>query len=406
MNTQLIRRGSRLVRWLFLILMAVGVSSASLAATSVFVSVGFAPPAIPVYAQPLCPGPGYVWVPGYWAWDPNVGSYYWVPGYWAVAPFVGALWTPGWWGWSGGVYVWHGGYWGTRVGFYGGIDYGFGYFGTGYVGGYWNHGAFVYNTAVNNINRTVIRNTYYQAAAEPNRGTTGVSFNGGPGGIARQPTAEERLAERGRHAAPTATQVQHEHLARSDPGKRASVNHGRPSVAATSTGSSLRGGRGAAATAAAPGRTERNVPGARAETRAQRTEAPQRAAAPQREREARVENRAARPSEPQVQREARAEQRATPRIQREPSMERHAATPRETARPEMRAQAAPRESTRPELRAQSVPRESMPTQPQMHAQGAPRQSIGPEMHAQAAPHAQAPAPNEARGERRGERQGG
>ena len=41
--------------------------------------------------------------------------------------------------------IFHEGYWGPHVGFYGGIDYGFGYTGAGYAGGYWNNGAFYYN---------------------------------------------------------------------------------------------------------------------------------------------------------------------------------------------------------------------------------------------------------------------
>src|SRR5215469_13692677 len=102
---------------------------------AVIISVGFAPPVLPVYAQPICPGPGYLWTPGYWAYGPD--GYYWVPGTWVVAPAPGLLWTPGYWGWGDGVYVWHGGYWGPHVGFYGGINYGFGYYGTGFVGGRW-----------------------------------------------------------------------------------------------------------------------------------------------------------------------------------------------------------------------------------------------------------------------------
>ena len=38
------------------------------ASASVDVSVTVAPPALPVYAQPPCPGDGYIWTPGYWAW--------------------------------------------------------------------------------------------------------------------------------------------------------------------------------------------------------------------------------------------------------------------------------------------------------------------------------------------------
>src|SRR5215472_1665824 len=138
MKTFVTRRSSSpLVRLLFAFVLAFGIASTSQAASSFFVSVNFAPPPIPVYAQPICPGPGFVWVPGYWAFGPD--GYYWVPGYWVLPPFIGALWTPGYWGWGNGLYVWHAGYWGLHVGFYGGINYGFGYFGVGYQGGYWNN---------------------------------------------------------------------------------------------------------------------------------------------------------------------------------------------------------------------------------------------------------------------------
>src|SRR6266567_3906836 len=110
----------------------------SCAQVSVGISVTFAPPALPVYVQPFCPGPDYIWTPGYWAWDPDFG-YYWVPGTWVLAPYPGLLWTPGYWGWYEGAYVWYEGYWGPVVGFYGGINYGFGYNGFGYYGGYWDH---------------------------------------------------------------------------------------------------------------------------------------------------------------------------------------------------------------------------------------------------------------------------
>jgi hypothetical protein len=33
------------------------------------VAVSFGPPELPVYEQPVCPGEGYIWTPGYWAWD-------------------------------------------------------------------------------------------------------------------------------------------------------------------------------------------------------------------------------------------------------------------------------------------------------------------------------------------------
>ena len=34
----------------------------------VAVSVGIAPPPIVAYEQPYCPGPGYIWTPGYWGY--------------------------------------------------------------------------------------------------------------------------------------------------------------------------------------------------------------------------------------------------------------------------------------------------------------------------------------------------
>ena len=48
------------------------------ASARVFVSVGIAPPLIPVYDQPIAPGYGYLWTPGYWAYGPD--GYYWVDG--------------------------------------------------------------------------------------------------------------------------------------------------------------------------------------------------------------------------------------------------------------------------------------------------------------------------------------
>ena len=198
---------------------------------TVVISVSFGPPALPVYSQPFCPGPGYIWTPGYWAWDPSYG-YYWVPGTWVMAPFPGALWTPGYWGWNNGAYMWNPGYWGLAVGFYGGVNYGFGYTGIGYQGGYWRGGAFYYNRAVNRINITNIRNVYSRTVV--NRiAVSHVSYNGGPGGVAVRPTSAQLAAGRQRRLALTSGQAQQEAAARSNPRLRASVNHGRPSIAAT-----------------------------------------------------------------------------------------------------------------------------------------------------------------------------
>jgi len=124
-----------------------GLLLAPAAHARVFVSVGVAPPAIPVYVQPPAPSYGYIWTPGYWAYGPN--GYYWVDGAWVLPPYEGALWTPGYWGWADDAYFWNPGYWGLTVGYYGGINYGFGYFGTGFYGGYWRDRHFFYNAEYN-----------------------------------------------------------------------------------------------------------------------------------------------------------------------------------------------------------------------------------------------------------------
>jgi hypothetical protein len=215
----------------FALLMAVTmvIAAPSFAQVAVGVAVTFAPPDLPVYDQPVCPGEDYIWVPGYWAWDG--GDYYWVPGTWVLAPEPGFLWTPGYWGWGDGGYFFTAGYWGPVVGFYGGINYGFGYFGTGYEGGRWQGGHFFYNRAVNNVNVTVIHNTYNTTIR--NTTVTRVSYNGGNGGISARPTPQEEAAAHETHVGPVAAQTQQVEAARSNQQLRASVNHGKPPVAAT-----------------------------------------------------------------------------------------------------------------------------------------------------------------------------
>jgi hypothetical protein len=203
---------------LFRLLASLPLVAGSLAPTTadawvgISLSVGFAPPALPVYDQPPIPGPGFLWTPGYWAYGP--GGYYWVPGTWVRPPTIGLLWTPGYWGWSGGLFVWHAGYWGPHIGFYGGVNYGFGYVGLGYVGGYWNHGVFTYNSAVNNIRNVNITNVYNKTVIN-NGPATNASYNGGTGGTTARPTPQEEAKR---------------------PELLASNNHGRPapSVAAVS----------------------------------------------------------------------------------------------------------------------------------------------------------------------------
>jgi hypothetical protein len=198
----------------------------------VFVSITVAPPLLPVYTQPVAPGDGYLWTPGYWAYGDE--GYYWVPGVWVQPPTVGLLWTPGYWGWGGGVYLFHAGYWGPHVGFYGGVNYGFGYGGSGFYGGRWVGGRFAYNTAVVNVNTTIIHNTYVDRTVINTGVGVRTSFNGGVGGIQARASVQENAYARENHIAPTAEQQNHMQMARADRGNLASVNGGRPQNAAFS----------------------------------------------------------------------------------------------------------------------------------------------------------------------------
>jgi hypothetical protein len=227
------------VRWLSLALFLLAVSTAAAAQVSIGISVGFAPPPIPVYEQPICPQEGFIWTPGYWAWDADGDDYYWVPGTWVAAPVVGYLWTPGYWGWRDGGYFFYEGYWGPHVGWYGGINYGFGYFGHGFEGGRWDHDRFYYNRSVTNVNITEIHNVYNTTII--NRNETRVSYNGGDGGVRERPSREEENFSRERHIPPVSVQHQHAQEARGNRELRASVNQGKPPIAATQRPGAFRG---------------------------------------------------------------------------------------------------------------------------------------------------------------------
>jgi hypothetical protein len=189
-----------------------------------------APPELPVYEQPPIPAPGYIWTPGYWS-SGNDG-YFWVPGTWVEPPRAGLLWTPGYWGWHDGIYIWNAGYWGPHVGFYGGVNYGFGYGGVGFEGGRWENGVFAYNRTVTNFGSITITNVYEKTVVvEPN--ASRVSFNGGTGGVAARPTAEEEAAAHEDHVMASPAQKEQERTASTNTALLASTNHGRPAIAAT-----------------------------------------------------------------------------------------------------------------------------------------------------------------------------
>ncbi len=232
------RSNVRFLLWAFVI--SAGMLMMSTASFGqISLAISFAPPALPLYEQPPCPDEGYLWTPGYWAWDPDYEDYYWVPGTWVLAPEPGYLWTPPYWAWGDGGFVFYDGYWGPQVGFYGGIDYGFGYFGTGFEGGRWDHGHFFYNRAVMNVNVTNIHDVYDQRVEHTV--VNHVSYNGGNGGITARPTPQQEAAAHERHLPPVAAQTQHIQAARGNAKLRASANHGKPPIAATARPADFRG---------------------------------------------------------------------------------------------------------------------------------------------------------------------
>ena len=280
-----------------------------------------APPPLPQYQQPEAPGDGYLWTPGYWAWAS--GGYYWVPGAWVQAPYEGALWTPGYWGYYHNNYRFYRGYWGRHIGFYGGVDYGFGYIGFGYQGGYWGGGHFNYNRSVNNVNVSVMRNVYNYNV--PNRNDNRVSFNGGSGGVQMRARPAELAAFHEQHAAPMQAQMQNERAASANRAQFANVNHGQPASAAM----------------ARPLAADRNV----------------RVPAALPVRNMAVQQRQA--AQPQQQREAVQQQQQRQAVQQQQQ--------RQAAQPQQR-QAAPQQQQQRQAQPQQQQRQAQPQQQQRQAQ--------------------------------------
>ena len=209
---------------------AIPISSPAQVSSCVSAAVNVPPPALPTYQQTAAPAANYQWEPGYWGW--NSYGYYWVPGVWVQPPMVGLYWTPGYWSFSPTGYVWIQGYWGQSVGFYGGINYGYGYYGTGFVGGYWNGGTFNYNTAVTNVNSTVIHNVYSNSGTIAGHMLTHsrASFNGGHGGISAKPTSGQIAAGHARRFGATPAQTRHAAMAGANSNNLVAFNHGKPPV--------------------------------------------------------------------------------------------------------------------------------------------------------------------------------
>ena len=106
------------------------------------------PPPLPEYSQPPTPGQNYEWTRAIELCGCRLLL---GPRTWVLAPYTNALWTPPYRGFESGRYRWHRGYWGRHIGYYRGINYGFGDTGHGYYGGYSKGGSFAYNRAVTTL---------------------------------------------------------------------------------------------------------------------------------------------------------------------------------------------------------------------------------------------------------------
>ena len=196
------------------------------------------PPPLQEEDQPPLVQDGYLWTPGYWYWRDL--RYVWMPGAWARPPQIGFLWTPAYWGRAGAVFVFHPGHWGSTVGFYGGVNYGFGYFGNGYSGGHWIGNSFAYNSAVNHVGPTVAHHTYSESV--PNQAIRGASSyagttrsDGGTPAISQHPAVTRPLvkpapsivAQRSSESAPAPAEVNKSAatLKASNPNSSAKISH-------------------------------------------------------------------------------------------------------------------------------------------------------------------------------------
>src|SRR6185437_4972723 len=141
---------------------------------------------------------------------------------------------PGYWSWADTGYEWNPGYWAPQVGCYGGVDYGYGYFGDGYYGGRWDNDRFLYNTAFSNVGPSVNQYTYVNRTVIVNNRTIvvnnsnynngygdfnnrRVSFNGGHGGIQARPNPNQIRVSHEKRFGPIAAQQRLVSLAKNEP---------------------------------------------------------------------------------------------------------------------------------------------------------------------------------------------
>src|ERR1700682_151906 len=120
-----------------------------------------------------------------------------------------------------------------------------------------------------NVNTTIIHNTYNKTVIN-NTSANRVSYNGGNGGTNARPTAEQQTYASGRHLPQPPAKPRHQQAATSNRSLRASVNHGKPPIAATARPGNFKTGV-VAARAGAPPYT-RNAPQRANDNRANATQ--------------------------------------------------------------------------------------------------------------------------------------
>jgi hypothetical protein len=254
--------------------------------------------------------------------------------------------------------MFHEGYWGQHVGFYGGVNYGYGYGGSGYDGGYWQGRTFNYNRTVNNISLANTRNVYNKPVS--NRGNNRISYNGGTGGVRAQASAGEQSAGRESHIAPTGMQAQHEQAASHQRTQFASQNHGQPAVTAT------------------PKPQPFSEPPSRQNQRAAQARQPERTSQPQAQTEQRQAPQLTARQQQLPQQRAAEQRPAQVQRQERPQQQAERPAPQPAARQQQpQQQAQQRSAPQQQARQQQPQRQAAPQQQQRPQQAAPQQHGGP-----------------------------
>ena len=117
---------------------------------------------------------------------------------------------------------------------------------------------YFYNSAANNLGAAHITNVYNQTVVN-NTTINRASFNGGPGGVAAKPSAEELLAEKETHIPASRLQVDQARASGMRAEQFVSTNQGKPAIAATTRAGEFKG-KGVVPARAA-GKAAQAVPG-------------------------------------------------------------------------------------------------------------------------------------------------